>query len=88
MNSCPSTSPVRVWLQYIAGMVIYTGKETRIQMNAAKTPLKVGESYPHCRFHEPALIFHALCWPLSSLHARPCLPPPPLCALRLPCRLL
>ncbi|EFN58106.1 hypothetical protein CHLNCDRAFT_20630, partial [Chlorella variabilis] len=28
--------------EYIAGMVIYTGKETRIQMNAAKTPLKVG----------------------------------------------
>lgn len=26
----------------IAGMVVYTGKETRIQMNAAKTPLKVG----------------------------------------------
>lgn len=26
----------------IAGLVIYTGKETRIQMNAAKTPLKVG----------------------------------------------
>lgn len=26
----------------IAGLVVYTGKETRIQMNAAKTPLKVG----------------------------------------------
>ena len=28
---------------YIAGLVVYTGKEARIQMNAAKTPLKVGE---------------------------------------------
>jgi len=28
---------------YVAGLVVYTGKETRIQMNAAKTPLKVGE---------------------------------------------
>lgn len=26
----------------IIGLVVYTGKETRIQMNAAKTPLKVG----------------------------------------------
>jgi magnesium-transporting ATPase (P-type) len=30
-------------VQYIAGLVVYTGKETRIQMNAAKTPLKVGK---------------------------------------------
>lgn len=28
-------------------MVTYTGKETRIQMNAARTPLKVGEC-KHC----------------------------------------
>ena len=28
---------------FITGLVVYTGKETRIQMNAAKTPLKVGE---------------------------------------------
>lgn len=28
---------------YVVGMVVYTGKETRIQMNAARTPLKVGE---------------------------------------------
>ena len=27
----------------IAGLAVYTGKETRIQMNAAKTPLKIGE---------------------------------------------
>lgn len=27
---------------FITGLVVYTGKETRIQMNAAKTPLKVG----------------------------------------------
>jgi len=27
---------------HIVGLVVYTGKETRIQMNAAKTPLKVG----------------------------------------------
>jgi magnesium-transporting ATPase (P-type) len=33
-------------LQEIAGMVVYTGKETRIQMNAAKTPLKVGKCRP------------------------------------------
>lgn len=29
---------------FITGLVVYTGKETRIQMNAAKTPLKVGAS--------------------------------------------
>ncbi len=28
---------------HILGLVVYTGKESRIQMNAAKTPLKVGE---------------------------------------------
>ena len=27
---------------HILGLVVYTGKESRIQMNAAKTPLKVG----------------------------------------------
>ena len=27
---------------YVMGLVVYTGRETRIQMNAAKTPLKVG----------------------------------------------
>ncbi len=26
----------------VAGLVVYTGKETRIQKNSAKTPLKVG----------------------------------------------
>ncbi len=29
---------------YVLGLVVYTGKESRIQMNAAKTPNKVGES--------------------------------------------
>lgn len=33
----------------IAGLVVYTGKETRIQMNAAKTPLKVGECHRRVR---------------------------------------
>lgn len=28
---------------YIIGLVVYTGGQSRIQMNAAKTPLKVGE---------------------------------------------
>ena len=28
---------------YVLGLVVYTGKESRIQMNAAKTPNKVGE---------------------------------------------
>lgn len=27
---------------YVYGLVVYTGKETRIQMNAARVPLKVG----------------------------------------------
>lgn len=27
---------------FVTGLVVYTGRETRIQMNAAKTPLKVG----------------------------------------------
>ncbi|CAK0743492.1 hypothetical protein CVIRNUC_001474 [Coccomyxa viridis] len=31
---------------YVLGLVVYTGKESRIQMNAAKTPNKVG-SYDH-----------------------------------------
>lgn len=31
---------------FVHGMVIYTGPETRIQKNAAKTPLKVG-AYLH-----------------------------------------
>ena len=29
---------------YVLGLVVYTGKESRIQMNAAKTPNKVGET--------------------------------------------
>ena len=33
---------------FIVGLVVYTGKETRIQMNAAKTPLKVGASRFAC----------------------------------------
>lgn len=28
--------------RYILGLVVYTGPESRIQMNAAKTPNKVG----------------------------------------------
>ena len=28
---------------YVLGLVVYTGKESRIQMNAAATPNKVGE---------------------------------------------
>ena len=31
---------------YVLGLVVYTGKESRIQMNAAKTPNKVGGSLP------------------------------------------
>lgn len=27
---------------FVTGLVVYTGRETRIQMNAAKTPLKIG----------------------------------------------
>lgn len=27
---------------YVLGLVVYTGRESRIQMNAAKTPNKVG----------------------------------------------
>ena len=27
---------------YVLGLVVYTGAESRIQMNAAKTPSKVG----------------------------------------------
>ena len=29
---------------YVLGLVVYTGRESRIQMNAAKTPNKVGVS--------------------------------------------
>ena len=29
---------------YVLGLVVYTGKESRIQMNAAATPNKVGEA--------------------------------------------
>lgn len=29
---------------YVLGLVVYTGKESRIQMNAAATPNKVGET--------------------------------------------
>lgn len=29
---------------YVLGLVVYTGKESRIQMNAAKTPNKVGRT--------------------------------------------
>lgn len=29
---------------YVLGLVVYTGQESRIQMNAAKTPNKVGGS--------------------------------------------
>ena len=32
---------------YILGMVVYTGRESRIQMNAAKTPNKVGARPEH-----------------------------------------
>ena len=32
---------------YILGMVVYTGRESRIQMNAAKTPNKVGARPDH-----------------------------------------
>ena len=42
---------------YVLGLVVYTGKESRIQMNAAKTPNKVGEISPHA----PA--------PLQTLHS-------------------
>lgn len=28
---------------YIVGVVVYTGPESRIQMNSAKTPSKIGE---------------------------------------------
>lgn len=31
---------------YVLGLVVYTGKESRIQMNAAKTPSKVGRTPP------------------------------------------
>ena len=34
---------------YVLGLVVYTGKESRIQMNAAKTPNKVGETFPLAR---------------------------------------
>ena len=30
---------------YVVGMVVYTGRESRIQMNSSHTPLKVGECY-------------------------------------------
>ncbi len=31
---------------YVLGMVVYTGAESRIQMNATKTPNKIGEGPP------------------------------------------
>lgn len=31
---------------HILGLVVYTGAETRIQMNSAETPLKYGERLP------------------------------------------
>lgn len=31
---------------HVLGLVVYTGEETRIQMNSATTPLKYGELYP------------------------------------------
>lgn len=33
---------------YVLGLVVYTGKESRIQMNAAATPNKVGEASGPC----------------------------------------
>lgn len=44
----------------IAGLVVYTGKETRIQMNAAKTPLKVGKCW-----RAPAWLYDV--WQLGSV---------------------
>ena len=43
---------------YVLGLVVYTGKESRIQMNAAKTPNKVGETL------NP--FAHGESWPFSS----------------------
>ncbi len=41
---------------YVLGLVVYTGKESRIQMNAAKTPNKVGETlYPFA--HDQSWLF-------------------------------
>lgn len=31
---------------FVLGLVVYTGRETRIQRNAAKTPNKIGEGIP------------------------------------------
>ena len=42
---------------YVLGLVVYTGKESRIQMNAAKTPNKVGETLA------------LACAPLQCLHS-------------------
>ena len=46
---------------YVLGLVVYTGKESRIQMNAAATPNKVGEMlWSHQQteaLHHPASCF-------------------------------
>ena len=46
--------------RYILGLVVYTGPESRIQMNAAKTPNKVG----------PCLCTMPICDPLPPCHLR------------------
>ena len=42
---------------YILGLAVYTGGETRIQKNSAKTPNKIGKSWP---------------WPLAAVFSLSC----------------
>ena len=46
---------------YVLGLVVYTGRESRIQMNAAKTPNKVGAPR-HCLAPRQCATFPARVW--------------------------
>lgn len=51
---------------YVLGLVVYTGRESRIQMNAAKTPNKVGVpsniSCPWLSYLSVILDMLVYCW--------------------------
>ena len=46
--------------RYIIGLVVYTGRESRIQMNATKTPLKIGSFDRFLNFQITLVIFMQL----------------------------
>ena len=48
---------------YVYGLVVYTGKETRIQMNAARVPLKVGSFDRFLNIQIAILISVQVCQP-------------------------